>query len=617
MSVVECREDEVAVSESSGFGGLALSDNFMAALERVGYTSPTPIQSQTIPLLLAGRDVVGQAQTGTGKTAAFAIPMLQKLDAGQRQTQVLVLAPTRELAIQVAKAFERYSSGMKGLRVAAIYGGQDYQVQFRQLDRGAQVVVGTPGRVMDHMRRGSLQLDGLRGLVLDEADEMLKMGFAEDVEWILTQTPTTRQTALFSATMPEPIRRIAQQHLQDPVEITIKQRTATADTIRQRFLVAGSHQKEAALSRILEAEPIDGVLIFVKTKNTTSPLAEYLVSEGHRAAALNGDMPQAQRERIVDHLRRGKLDIVVATDVAARGLDVQRISHVINYDLPGDSEAYVHRIGRTGRAGRSGEAILMVHPRERRHLKRLEQATRNKIEPMELPTNRQINKQRVARFHEKITAGMSHPEMEKLVSIIEQYRRDNDVPWEHIAAALAAMALGDKPLLLTEELKLTGFTEGRGRDARDPRGDRGPRSDVRGGSGERRRGSGGRTEKGMATYRIEVGHVHHVKPGNIVGAIANETGLESAFIGRIDIFDDFSTVDLPEGMPQDVFHSLKRVWVSGRPLRISRVGEAASPAARRPSTEKRPKGKSKHPKSSSTLESPACLDDDLSPVGDR
>jgi ATP-dependent RNA helicase DeaD len=582
MSVAEChevQEEETTPSPSTGFDQFALGDNFLSALQRVGYTSPTPIQEQTIPLLLAGRDVVGQAQTGTGKTAAFALPMLQLLDPRQRKTQVLVLAPTRELAIQVAQAFQRYSEGLQGVQIATVYGGQDYQVQFRQLDRGAQVVVGTPGRVMDHMRRGSLQLDGLRGLVLDEADEMLKMGFAEDVDWILSQTPAARQTALFSATMPEPIRRIAQQHLRDPEEVTIRQRTATADTIRQRFLVAGSHQKDVALSRILESESIDAVLIFVKKKNSTAPLAEFLVSEGHRAAALNGDMAQAQRERIVDHLKRGKIDIVVATDVAARGLDVQRISHVINYDLPSDSESYVHRIGRTGRAGRSGEAILLVHPRERRSLKRLEQATRQRFEPMELPTNRQINKQRVARFHERITAAMNHPELEKLASIVEQYQRTTEIPAEKISAALAAMALGDKPLLLTEELKLSGFAPGA--DRRDDRHGRGGRtgrdgrhggSAARGGSGERRR-SGSRSNKGMATYRIEVGRAHQVKPGNIVGAIANETGLESAFIGRIDIFDEFSTVDLPEGMPSEVFHSLKRVWVSGRPLRISRMGD--------------------------------------------
>jgi ATP-dependent RNA helicase DeaD len=573
MSEVECGE-EGQVPSASSFGHLGLSEFLVSVLERVGYTAPTPIQLQTIPLLLTGRDVLGQAQTGTGKTAAFALPILQQLDFQQRRTQSLVLAPTRELAMQVAQSFERYAADLPGFRVAAIYGGQDYQVQFRQLDRGAHVVVGTPGRVMDHMRRGSLALDGLRFLVLDEADEMLKMGFAEDVDWILTQTPADRQTALFSATMPDPIRQMAQRHLREPVEVTIRQRTATADTIRQRFLVAAGHQKQAVLSRILEAEPIDGVLIFVKKKNSTAPLAEFLASEGHRAEALNGDMAQAQRERIVDNLRRGTLDIVVATDVAARGLDVQRISHVINYDLPGDSESYVHRIGRTGRAGRSGEAILLVQPRERRMLQRLEQATRQKIEQMELPTNRQINKQRVARFHERITESLSHPELEKLSSIIEQYRRENDIPWEQISAALAAMVVGDKHLLLTEELKLSGF------DARhEKRGERGFRKSRRDDSTEQARGQGtedrrirgGRREKGMETYRIEVGHVHQVKPGNIVGAIANETGLESSFIGRIDIFDEFSTVDLPQGMPREVLRSLKRVWVSGRPLRISRA----------------------------------------------
>ena len=382
-AVTQSLETEPAgtVAEN-GFRSLGLSDALIAAVESSGYTIPTPIQAQTIPLLLAGRDVLGQAQTGTGKTAAFALPLLQRIDLVKKQTQVLVLTPTRELAIQVAEAFEKYAGSLRGLRVVPIYGGQDYQVQFRQLHRGVHVVVGTPGRVMDHMRRGSLNLDELQCLVLDEADEMLRMGFADDVEWVLTQAPAKRQMALFSATLPRPIRQIAQKHLKNPAEITIAQRTATADTVNQRYIVAAPHQKQAALARVLEAESTDGVLVFVKTRATTEPLAEYLAQAGLKTAALNGDIAQKQREKIVDSLRSGKIDIVVATDVAARGLDVQRISHVINYDLPFDSEAYVHRIGRTGRAGRSGEAILFVHPRERSLLKRLEQATRQPIEPM-------------------------------------------------------------------------------------------------------------------------------------------------------------------------------------------------------------------------------------------
>ncbi len=571
------------------FRQLELIEPLIDALDRSGYTIPTPIQASTIPLLLAGRDVLGQAQTGTGKTAAFALPMLQRIDLKNKHPQVLVLTPTRELAIQVAQAFERYAVGLKGLRVVPIYGGQDYQIQFRQLDRGVHVVVGTPGRVMDHMRRGSLKLDGLLGLVLDEADEMLRMGFAEDVEWVLTQSPAERQIALFSATLPAPIRRIAQKHLTNPAEVTIQQRTATADTVRQRFVIAAPHQKQAALSRILEAELIDGVIVFVKTKMTSEPLAEYLSSCGHRTAALNGDIAQKQRERIIDNLRAGKLDILVATDVAARGLDVQRISHVINYDLPFDSEAYVHRIGRTGRAGRSGEAILFVHPRERRMLKRLEQATRQTIEAMDIPSNRVINKKRVSRFHERITEAMFHPQLEKYGSIIDQFQRENEVPLEQIAAALCVLAHGDLPLLLTEETKQASFTESR------PTVDRaGSRSFASGGP---RTDSPRRRSEGLESFRIEVGHSHQVKPGNIVGAIIGETGLASTLIGRIDIFDDYSVVDLPEGMPREMFHSLQKAWVSGRQLAISRLDGNHGPStdqAERPGP--KPVGKKKRKK---------------------
>ncbi|MDB5334399.1 MAG: deaD [Planctomycetaceae bacterium] len=545
------------------FAELNLSEGIMKALESSGYTIPTPIQARTIPLLLAGRDVLGQAQTGTGKTAAFAIPMLERIDISKKQVQVLVLTPTRELAIQVAEAFERYAAGMPGLRAVAIYGGQDYQIQFRQLDRGVHVIVGTPGRVMDHMRRGSLKLDGLRGLVLDEADEMLNMGFAEDVEWVLTQSPADRQIALFSATMPDQIRRIAQQHLREPVQITIKQKTTTADTIRQRFVIAAPHQKEAALARILEAEPIDGVLIFVKMKSTTEPLADFLNSCGHRAGALSGDVAQKQRERIVANLKAGKLDIVVATDVAARGLDVQRVSHVINYDLPFDDEAYVHRIGRTGRAGRSGEAILFVHPRERHLLKRLERATRQPIEPMDLPSNDAINEQRVSKYYEKITAALAHPDLDRFAAIVEKYRAEHDLPIEKIAAALAVLGNGDSPLLLTDNLKQHDFA--------DSRSERPSGRDTRSFEGGDRRRSGPRTDEGMETFRIEVGRVNQVNPGNIVGAIINETGLEMSNIGRIEIFDDFSTVDLPEGMPKEIFNALKKVWVMGRKLNITRI----------------------------------------------
>jgi ATP-dependent RNA helicase DeaD len=656
----------VVAAPVNGFRKLSLSEPIMQAIEHAGYTTPTPIQEQTIPLLLEGRDLVGQAQTGSGKTGAFALPLLQRIDLNVNQPQVLVLVPTRELAIQVAAAFENYAARMSQLRVIAIYGGAAYQPQFTQLRRGVHVVVGTPGRIMDHMNRGSLNLGALKCLVLDEADEMLRMGFAESVEWVLTQLPQERQIALFSATMPEPIRRIAQQHLRNPAEVTIRQKTATADTIRQRFLVVGHHQKEQALARILEGEPVDGAIVFVKMKSTTEPLAEFLSQRGYKAAALNGDIAQAQRERIIEQLKSGRLDIVVATDVAARGLDVQRISHVFNYDLPGDSEAYVHRIGRTGRAGRSGEAILFVHPKAQRMLKSLEYATRQKIEPMDLPTNRQINKQRVARFHGQITEHVTNPLAESMGSLIEQYRRENpDVSIEQLMAALAVMANGGLSLLTREELKQEAFFENRSRESRDGRG---PRRDVRGPSGDfggrgprdrfgadrgrpgriderdgsrqrspgtrpdgppRQEKSGPRDQAGFErapgnqppfgedrramieqrfsddrrsrrsrpgdedkeTYRIEVGHNHQVRPGNIVGAIANEAGIDSAQIGRIEIFDDFSTVDLPQGMPSEVFNALKKVWVSGQQLRLSRADAPSIPRRSGPERAPRSGGK--------------------------
>lgn len=561
------------------FRQLQLSEPLLAALDRAGYEHPTPIQASAIPLLLEGRDLLGQAQTGAGKTAAFALPILQRIEMANRRPQVLVLTPTRELAIQVAKAFEGYARELGSLRVAPIYGGQDYQAQFRLLDRGVHVIVGTPGRVMDHMRRGSIQFDALQCLVLDEADEMLRMGFAEDVEWILSQLPSPRQTALFSATLPAPIRRIAQKYLNNAAEITIRQKAATADTIRQRFVITAPHQKQAALGRILEAEAIDGVIVFVKTRSTTEPLAEYLTNHGHRSAALNGEMAQKQRERIVDAFRAGKLDVLVATDVAARGLDVQRVSHVINYDLPFDSEAYVHRVGRTGRAGRSGEAILFVHPRERGLLKRLEQATRQKIEPMDIPSNRQINKQRVARFHDRITAAIAHADIDKFESILIQYQRANpETPAEKITAALAVLAHGDTPVLVTEELKPASFVETR--PARDDRRSPGPRtSGPRSMDRDRPRGPRARNVD-LEAYRIEVGHAHQVKPGNIVGAIASEAGLDSGMIGRIEIFDDHSIVALPIGMPRDIFELLQKVWVMGRQLNICRVEDFRGAPAR-------------------------------------
>lgn len=634
--VAELAVIEPAVAESAGtasagprvvdvsalmppaFAKLGLGKALLKSLIELGYTEPTPIQAATIPLLLAGRDVLGQAQTGSGKTAAFALPLLQMLDLSQRRPQVLVLVPTRELALQVTAAFERYSSGMRDFRCVAIYGGAAYQPQFSQLNRGVHIVVGTPGRVMDHMTRGSLDLAGLRCLVLDEADEMLRMGFAESVEWVLSQAPEGRQTALFSATMPAQIRAIAQQHQRDPAEVTIVQRAAAADTIRQRYVVVSNHHREAALSRILEAEPIDAVIVFVKLKSTTEPLAEYLCSHGHRAAALHGDIVQAQRERIIEQLRGGQLNVVVATDVAARGLDVPRVSHVINFDLPRGREAYIHRIGRTGRAGRQGEAILFVHPRASRLLGSIEHAAGQALEPMPMPTNRAVNKKRVAAFHEAIMKALEDPQRETLQSIMQQFQRERpELELEAILGALAVMAQGGRQLLSRDELPQVELEEERGRRGgpgghrRGPAGfserggDRRPGFRDRGARGERgfergergfERGERGfergeRRERGesresrgsfrsereqgpMQSFRLEVGRVHDVRAGSIVGAIAGESGLDSGRIGRIDIFDDYSTVQLPAGMPPEIFQKLRRAWVAGRQLQITELGEA-------------------------------------------
>ena len=553
----------------TAFDQLALNKPLLTVLDEVGYETPSPIQAQTIPLLLQGKDVLGQAQTGTGKTAAFALPLLSGLDLKQKDPQILVLAPTRELAIQVAEAFQKYASHMKGFHVLPVYGGQDYRGQIRALQRGVHVVVGTPGRVMDHMRRGTLKLENLTALVLDEADEMLRMGFIDDVEWILEQTPPDRQTALFSATMPQQIRRIAGKYLNQPAQVTIKVKTTTADTIRQRYWPVSGMHKLDALTRILEAEVFDGMLVFVRTRTATVELSEKLEARGYASAPLNGDIPQNQRERTVTNLKNGKLDIIVATDVAARGLDVDRISHVVNYDIPYDTEAYVHRIGRTGRAGRQGDAILFVAPREKRLLSAIEKATRQKIDLMELPSTELINDKRIARFKQRITDTLANEELGFFSQLIEQYEQEHNVPAEEIAAALAQLLQGDTPFLLQKKPQhkepRTRADTSRGMDQRPPRKER-PAKEH-----ERRPGRESTPEDGMERFRIEVGHKHKVMPGNIVGAIANEAGIESQYIGRINIHDDYSLVDLPEGMPREIFNELKYVWVAGQQLNISRL----------------------------------------------
>ena len=728
-------------ADSNGFLDLGLHEAVVQALRDVGYEAPTPIQAATIPALLAGSDVLGQAQTGTGKTGAFALPVLSKIDVSKAQTQALVLVPTRELAIQVAEAFQRYATHMKGFHVLPIYGGQSYTPQLKGLKRGAHVIVGTPGRVMDHMKRGTLPLDALNFLVLDEADEMLQMGFIDAIEWILEQSPSERQIALFSATIPPAIRRIAQRHQRTPAEITIRSRTSTAPNIRQRYwLVSGMHKLDA-LTRILEVENFDAMLVFVRTKLETVELAERLEARGFEADPLNGDIPQQQRERTVAALKSGKVDIVVATDVAARGLDVERISHVVNYDVPYDSESYIHRIGRTGRAGRSGEAILFIAPRERNMLRIIERATRQQIAQMNLPSVSAVNEQRVARFKQRIADTLAAGETAAFRSIVEEFEAENEVPAIEIAAARGGLLQGATPLLLPERAEESGrewgrqaaerdgprgqgprsrhdrdggserrgtspgdrsagaarkHARGRGDDTRQqggddraagvdrkPRVDRGddtgrPRGDDRNAGGVNPRGEfaadgdresrvdrgdepgrtggedraagvdrepraegatdgnrnlrgkhasdgdpnagvdrgvhfdvgtpgegeppraptdtgdarasrdrrGGEGDSGarssrrkrsdtddvvFETFRLEVGHAHGVKPGNIVGAIANEAGLEGRHIGQVDIRDDHSFVDLPEGMPKDIFRNLKKVRVVGQELRISRV----------------------------------------------
>ena len=554
------------------FSKFELKPTLLKALYEVGYETPTPIQDQTIPLLLEKKDVLGQAQTGTGKTAAFALPLLSNLNLRQKEPQILVLAPTRELAIQVAEAFKKYASQIKSFHVLPIYGGQEYRGQIRGLQRGVHVVVGTPGRVMDHMRRGTLKLEKLNTLVLDEADEMLRMGFIDDVEWILEKTPPKRQIALFSATMPQQIRSIAKRYLKDPEQIIIKVKTTTADTIRQRFWpVSGMHKLEA-LTRILEVESFEAMLIFVRTKTATVELSAKLEARGYASNALNGDIKQNQRERTIDYLKSGKLDILVATDVAARGLDVDRISHVVNYDIPHDTEGYVHRIGRTGRAGRKGDAILFVAPREIRMLHSIEKATNQKIEIMELPSTELINDQRIAKFKQSITDTLATEELGIFYQMIEQYQKEHNVPAIEVAAALALLLQGDAPFMLQTKPNLSKKDENfvkndaktfkkLGREQRRGRGKgraRATRKELP-------------VEKGMECFRLEVGHNHSVKIKNIVGAIANESGLDSQYIGRVNIYDDYSEIDLPEGMPKDVFKDLKKVWVSGQQLKISAI----------------------------------------------
>ena len=567
----------VNLSADQGFGCFGFGSELLQALEAIGYREPSPIQKAAIPELMLGRDLVGQAQTGTGKTAAFALPMLARLDPAERKPQVLVLAPTRELALQVADAFNSYASQLNGVRTLAIYGGADFRDQIHQLKRGVQIVVGTPGRVMDHMRQGTLDLSNLRALVLDEADEMLRMGFIDDVEWVLEQLPEKRQVVLFSATMPAEIRRISQKYLNSPAEVTIRQKAADASLIRQRFLMVHAPHKLAALERVLEAETSEGVIVFARTKAITITVAESLEQHGYDVAVLNGDVPQAQRERTIERLKSGQVDVLVATDVAARGLDVERIGLVINYDIPFDAEAYVHRIGRTGRAGRTGDAILFLTPRERRFLGGLERVVAKPIAEMEVPSNATINQNRLDRMRAKLTGCLQTPESSEqeralLSEILQRVAQEQGSSPEQLALAAMELALAGKPLLLQGEenfhqVRQNGPSRDGGRDGgRDLGGGR---------EGGRDRGRGerpsGPPEDHMERFRVEVGWRDRIKPGNIVGAIANEAGLNGRSIGRIQIFDTHSTVDLPKGMPEDVFQGLRQLRVMNKPLQLSRL----------------------------------------------
>jgi len=610
---------------STDFAELGISAPVLKAVQQLGYEQPTPVQAQSIPILLAGKNLLGTAQTGTGKTAAFALPFLSMLDEKQKTPQILVLTPTRELAIQVAEAFQTYAKFIKGFHVLPIYGGADISGQLRGLKRGAQVVVGTPGRMLDHLRRRSLDLSEVKGLILDEADEMLRMGFIDDVETILSKTPDNCQRALFSATMPPAIRRVSQKYLGDAETVNIQNKTKTVERIEQQYVTCKSHQKMDALTRVLEVEAFDGMIIFVRTKSSTVDIAERLEARGFSSAALNGDLSQALRERTINRLKKGQVDIVVATDVAARGLDVERISHVINFDIPYDNESYVHRIGRTGRAGRDGKAILFITPKENRMLRSIEKSTRQVIKPMAMPSNEEVSGQRIQQFTEQLMKTMALPKLDKFRSLIQQLADENELDMGDIAAALAFENQKERPLF--PKLETIAAPSSRDRDGdsgRERNRDRGDRTKDRGertkDRGERKEHRGQRTESRdtrgesrnersdrpqrearakdadanrdgvpMVTYRLEVGNNDKITPSNIVGAIANEADIESRFIGEIKLHDEYSTVDLPKGMPAELLNHLKKVRVCAKPMQISVLnGDNSGPEGETYSTKSKP-----------------------------
>ena len=542
------------------FSDFGLSDSILSVLDSIGYETPSPIQEQCITHLLNGEDIIGQAQTGTGKTAAFALPLLDNIDLSLNAPQILILAPTRELAIQVSEAIQVYARGLKGFHVLPIYGGQSYDVQLRPLKRGVHCIVGTPGRVMDHIKKGTLKLDKLKSFVLDEADEMLKMGFIDDIKWVMERIPEQRQIALFSATMPNIIKRVAEKFLNNPKIVKVKNKTETAPTIGQKYcLVGGLSQKLDALTRILEVTEFDAMIIFARTKTLTVELSEKLSARGFSAEAINGDIQQSQREKIINKFKKGGIDILVATDVAARGLDVPRISHVVNYDIPQDAETYVHRIGRTGRAGREGEAILFVSHRERRMLNNIERVTRQKIEPLELPTAKIINEKRIDTFKKKITETLSNQDLTIFEKLVTEFQEANEeVSHLKVAAALAHIAQGNEPLLLSEKEPSFGRDQKPGEEKVVPV-EASPLKDH--------------PQIPMRRYKLEVGNSNNIKPGNILGAIANEADMDSEYIGSIQIFDNFSTVDLPDEMPKETFEVLKKTVVNGKRLNIVELTE--------------------------------------------
>ncbi|AWN73285.1 DEAD/DEAH box helicase [Legionella anisa] len=563
--------------EITSFTSFNFSDALNKALEDMKFTTPSPIQVQTIPLLLEGRDAIALAQTGTGKTAAFALPILQNLSTGVQGTQALILAPTRELAIQVAEQFELLSANQRGITVAVLCGGQDYGRQLKQLRAGAQVVVGTPGRILDHIDRRTLQLDNLRTFILDEADEMLRMGFIEDIETIMAKLPEKKQIGLFSATMPHRIRQIANTYLHNPVSIEIRAETATVKSIEQRFLFASGHQKPDALLRVLAVEEYQGVIVFVRTKSSTEEVAELLQQQGLRAMAIHGDITQALRERIIAQFRQGAIDILVATDVAARGLDVERVTHVINYDLPHDNETYVHRIGRTGRAGRSGVAVLFVTPKESRLITSIERHTRQRIAKVAVPNDHTIQVARQQRFMANITARLEHENLPSYKRIIEEYIKESGVSAVDVAATLALLLNKDLPWQKEQALPKSPRPT---KESREHGGKFERSRDERKGFAADKKGFREGRKKlndefiGQDLFRIDVGKVHGVKPGNIVGAIANEAGLQSKHITGLKIHDDHSTVRLPKGMPKEVMSDLTKAWVCGRQLKITLIGSA-------------------------------------------